>query len=181
MMTEIALRCDQVAKSIYAVYAVDLIPAMEKAMPAAEVVLRRYELNSEMRAHKEIQLQAALKRNLSPVYIELQKLGHSRQKMITLFPQLKKIIGDKGIDWGGCVRGGLLGYLANAHPLMAAASWVLWFFQDNDKAKREQELVKQADCAFQEYLKGWARLYKLYVPVANDQMADRPPKPDYPA
>jgi hypothetical protein len=172
IITEIELRCGHVSEEMYNLYSTGLLPVITEAVPEASGILSRLELNSDIRSPKVIQMQAALKRNLSPLYVELQRLGHSRDKMTSYFPQLKKLLGNKGINWGDCVQGGLLGFLANAHPILATFSWLAKIFRDKEKEKQQQMIIESADREFQDYLKCWDRVYQLCLPIVTDQQKD---------
>ena len=166
--TEIERRCCVTMEAIFDSYQQELLPATFNSVPGAAALKTRYKPTQTIRAREALNGQAALKRNLSPLYCELDELARLQQRLASYLPQLEEMK-HRGHNWAGAARGFATGALAAVHPLFGIPMLIANWCNDSNNQKREDAFAKTAMNEFSDYIGRWERLPNIYLPACEDQ------------
>ena len=167
--TQMEQACVEIMETILAIYSTEFLPMIFASVPEADHLKSRHALTQDYITHQSVNGQGALKRNLSPIYSELNEIARLQEQLISSFPQVQAIMGIDPNSLGNTALGFGAGALAVANPLIGVPLLIYRWVNENQKGDLNNAFLKSWWDRFNEFCNRWDRLQANYQPVYEAQ------------
>jgi len=167
--TEMEQACVEIMELILAIYSTEFLPMIFDSVPEAAALKARFTLTESYTAQESLNGQNALRRNLSPIYSELNELARVQEQLISTFPQLQAMVGGGSTDWGDTALNVGAGALAVVNPLIGVPFLIARICGGNKKDDANNIFMGSWATRLDEYWNRWNRVYNGYQPVFESQ------------
>ncbi len=167
--TEMEQTCVEIMELILAIYSTEFVPMIFDSVPEAVGLKSRFTLTEAYTAQESSNGQNALRRNLSPIYSELNELARVQEQLISSFPQVQAMVGDGSTDWGDTALNFGAGALAVANPLIGVPFLIARICGGSKKDEANNMFMQHWGVRLDEYWNRWNRVYNGYQPVFESQ------------
>jgi len=159
----------EIMELILFIYSNEFLPLIFDAIPDASHLKSKYALTEACMAQESLNGQNALRRNLAPVYSELNELARVQEQLISSFPQLQATLGDGSTDWGAAaLKIGAAG-LTVAHPLFGIPLLISRLWGDKKEEKIKAQFAELWGTRLGEYWHRWNLVCTRYESVLEHQ------------